>query len=58
MEKRIGFLLGATFLLEYNIIVIATREDSLYDFIIKISTGEFKYKEIANWLQQNCKHLE
>ncbi len=56
-NKRTGFLLSATLLLEYNIVLTAS-EDSLYDFITKISTGEFKFEEIVNWLQENCKHLE
>ncbi len=56
-NKRTGFLLSATLLLEYNIVLTAS-EDSLYDFITKISTGEFKFEEIVNWLQENCKHVE
>ncbi len=56
-NKRTGFLLSATLLLEYNIVLTAS-EESLYDFITKISTGEFKFEEIVNWLQENCKHVE
>jgi len=48
---------AAIFELEYNIVLTAS-EDSLYDFITKISTGEFKFEEIVNWLQENCKHVE
>jgi death on curing protein len=48
-NKRTGFLLAATFLLENNIELTAS-EDERYNFIIKISTGVFRFDEIINWL--------
>ena len=51
-NKRTGFLLGASFLLDYNINLIAT-EDARYNFVIDISTGSLSFEEIVIWLRQN-----
>ncbi|MCW3114201.1 MAG: death on curing protein [Segetibacter sp.] len=55
-NKRTGMLAMATFLLNYNRKFIA-KSDSLYNFIIDISTGSISFEEIVRWLQQNTKEL-
>ncbi len=51
-NKRTGFLLCASFLLDNNIRLTAT-ENARYDFVVNISTGSLSFEEIVSWLQQN-----
>jgi death-on-curing protein len=51
-NKRNGFLLGETLLLNYYVEIKATENDC-YDFVIKISTGELSFEDIVLRLQQN-----
>ena len=51
-NKRTGFLLGASFLLDYDIVLIAS-EDERYQFVIDISTGTLSCEEIVIWLREN-----
>ncbi len=51
-NKRTGLLTMATLLVEYNTVLTA-KENDLYNFIIKISTGEIKFDQIVDWLKQN-----
>lgn len=51
-NKRTGFLLCASFLLDNNLRLTAT-EDERYDFVINISTGSLPFEDIVTWLQQN-----
>jgi death on curing protein len=50
-NKRTGILGLITLLCEYNIFINA-NEDALYEFTIKISTGETKFEQIVEWLKQ------
>ena len=56
-NKRTGFLLCASFLLDHNIQLTAS-EDSRYNFVINISTGNLSFEEIVIWLQQNTEAKE
>ncbi|HWB24712.1 MAG TPA: type II toxin-antitoxin system death-on-curing family toxin [Chitinophagaceae bacterium] len=51
-NKRTGFLLCTSFLLDYDIYLVAT-EDDRYNFVINISTGGLSFEEIVTWLQEN-----
>lgn len=55
-NKRTGMLGIITLLFEYNITLNA-KENDLYEFIIKISTGEIKFEAIADWLKKNTTTL-
>jgi death on curing protein len=55
-NKRTGILSLITLLYEYGIFVNA-KEDALYEFTIKISTGEIKFEQIVEWLKQNTASL-
>lgn len=56
-NKRTGFLLGVSLLLDYDINLTAT-EDARYDFVIGISTGHFAFEEIVTWLRQNTERTK
>ncbi|MCH5716964.1 hypothetical protein [Niabella hibiscisoli] len=51
-NKRTGVLAAITLLLEYSQQVNA-NEVNLYDFVIKVSTGEAKFDDIVQWLKAN-----
>ena len=51
-NKRTRALAIIALLAEYNYMCTAT-EDSFYDFIISISTGEIRFEEIVEWLKVN-----
>jgi len=55
-NKRTGMLGMATFLLE-NKIYIDTKDEDLYDMIIKISMGEINFEQITEWLKNNTAKL-
>jgi len=44
-------------ILEEGNLEIKISNTDLYDFTIKISTGEIKFDEIVNWLKQNTAAL-
>jgi death-on-curing protein len=51
-NKRTGYVL-MELLLRIEEIKINASDDDLYTFVIKISTGEFKFEQIVEWLNQN-----
>lgn len=51
-NKRTGALAIIGFLAEHKYSCTA-NQDGFYDFIISISTGEIKFKDIVEWLKQN-----
>jgi death on curing protein len=55
-NKRTGILGLITLLYEYNISVNA-KEDALYEYTIKVSTGETKFEQIVEWLKQNTSSI-
>jgi death on curing protein len=55
-NKRTGYVLMETILRIEGIAIFATDED-LYNFVIKISTGELHFDEIVSWLKENSKPL-
>ncbi len=55
-NKRTGFLLCETLLLEGNLEIRAS-EDENYDFVIKVSTGELSFDDIVLWLQQHTQSI-
>ena len=56
-NKRTGFLAMLAILETGNIMIDASNND-LYNFTIKISTGEIKFKEIVIWLKNNSKAIQ
>jgi death on curing protein len=52
-NKRTGIVAILTLLIESNYKVVCD-ENELYDFTIKISTGEIKFDEIVQWLKINA----
>ena len=50
--KRTGYVLMET-LLRLEGYKIISNDSKLYDFIIKILTGEIRFEEIVIWLKQN-----
>lgn len=44
-------------LLRIEGIRINANDDSLYAFIINISTGEIKFEQIVDWLKQNSSSM-
>ena len=55
-NKRTGMLGMTTLLFEYDLTINAAP-DAVYDFVIKISTGEIKFEQIVDWLKQNTSSL-
>lgn len=53
-NKRTGIICIIALLKEFNIIFTASQED-VYNFTIRISTGEIKFEEIVEWLKSNTK---
>ncbi len=51
-NKRTGYVLMET-LLRLGGYKIINNDSKLYDFIIKISTGDIRFEEIVIWLKQN-----
>ena len=51
-NKRTGFLVMLV-ILEENQFVINESNEVIYNFVIKISTGEIKFEQIVEWLKQN-----
>lgn len=56
-NKRTGFFLCEALLETYGFTINANTE-SIYDFLIDISTGSKDFEEIVNWLQQNSQLTE
>ncbi len=55
-NKRTGYVLMETVLrLSGNKIVCS--DDDLYNFVIKISTGEIRFEKIIKWLKENTATL-
>jgi death-on-curing protein len=55
-NKRTGYVLMETILRLSGNKIICSDED-LYNFVIKISTGETKFEEIVKWLKENTAAL-
>ena len=55
-NKRTGYVL-MELLLRIDGIRVNATDDSLYAFVISISTGELKFKQIVDWLKQNTSSL-
>jgi len=51
-NKRSGFLAMLSILNESDFEMSASN-NKIYDFVIKISTGEIKFEEIVAWLKLN-----
>jgi death on curing protein len=49
-NKRTGFL-AIVALIESSGYAFVAKEDEAYRFIIQISTGDFSYEDIVQWLQ-------
>jgi death on curing protein len=55
-NKRTGFL-AMLAVLEAGNIKLTSSNDELYNFTIKISTGEIKFEEIVVWLKNNAEAI-
>jgi death-on-curing protein len=55
-NKRTGAV-AMVALLEENGLMLSVDQEDFYDFVISISTGEKKFKQIVEWLQQNAKQI-
>ena len=55
-NKRTGYVLMET-VLRMEGLGINASDDSLYSFIIKITTGEIRFEQIVEWLKQNTTTL-
>ena len=53
-NKRSGYLLMEA-LLRYEGYKIIASDESLYNFVIDISTGSISFEEIVEWLKNNTK---
>jgi death on curing protein len=51
-NKRTGFLVMLAILKNENYQLVISNEE-IYNFTIKISTGEIKFEEIVEWLKSN-----
>lgn len=51
-NKRTGYFLMRLILLQYEFDIKVTQEEK-YSFVIKIAKGEYKFKEIINWISKN-----
>lgn len=54
-NKRTGFL-AMLAVIDHENFVISTTNDEIYNFTIKISTGELKFEQIVDWLKHNSKN--
>ena len=55
-NKRTGFLAMLAILHEGNL-EITVPNDTIYNFVINISTGEIKFEQIVEWLKVNTTSL-
>ncbi len=55
-NKRTGYVLMET-LLRIDGYKINTTDEDLYEFVIKIATGEIRFDEIVVWLKTNTSKL-
>jgi death on curing protein len=55
-NKRTGFLAILAILEEKDLELTLSKED-VYNFVIKISTGELKFEQIVEWLKNNTHSL-
>lgn len=55
-NKRTGFLVMLAILDEGNL-EITVPNDAVYNFVIKISTGDIKFEQIVDWLKQNTSSI-
>jgi death on curing protein len=55
-NKRTGFLAMLAILEEKGLELTLSKED-VYNFVIKISTGQLKFEQIVEWLKNNTHSL-
>ena len=53
-NKRTAYTLMRLILLEYQLDIVASQEEK-YNLVISVSTGEYRYDEIKNWIESNLK---
>ena len=54
-NKRTAYTLMRLMLLENELDIMASQEEK-YKFVISVSTGEYRFEEIKNWIQSNLKN--
>jgi death-on-curing protein len=55
-NKRTGYILMES-VLRFGGEKISCNDDEIYQFVIKISTGDKKFEQIVEWLKANTKPL-
>jgi death-on-curing protein len=55
-NKRTGYILMES-ILRFGGEKISCNDDEIYQFVIKISTGDNKFEQIVEWLKANTKPL-
>lgn len=53
-NKRTAYTLMRLLLLENDQDIVASQQEK-YDFVISVTTGEFKFDEIKSWIELNLK---
>lgn len=53
-NKRTGYVLARLLLLKSGLDIKATQQDK-YEMVIAVSTGEWKFEQIKDWLTKRCK---
>jgi len=53
-NKRTAYTLMRLILLENELDLVASQDEK-YNFVISISTGEYRFEEIKKWIQTNLK---
>jgi death-on-curing protein len=53
-NKRTAYTLMRLILLEYKLDIVASQEEK-YNLVISVSTGEYRFDEIKNWIESNLK---
>ena len=48
-NKRIGYVLMRLLLMDYGLNLLASQDEK-YDFVTKIARGDYRFFEIANWI--------
>ena len=51
-NKRIGYVVMRLFLMENGMDINATQNEK-YEFVIKVASGEFRFQEINDWINQH-----
>ena len=56
-NKRTGYVLMET-LLRIEGLKISASDQTTYEFVIKISTGEIRFNDIVHWLKSNTQPIK